>query len=107
MQLCEIKGLLAKKCQTKYVEGATSEEIKKFENENNVQLPYDYKEWLRMTDGGDIFLPGGFQFYGVTHKPLIDFDNKNKPNDTYVQIGAFCNGDPLLFRKGNQEILIY
>ena len=88
-------------------EGATEEQIASFEKDHDIVLPSKYKEWLTFSDGGDLFLPAGAQFYGVARKPLIDVDCNDRPSDKYVVIGALPTGDPLLFEKGSEKIAIY
>lgn len=62
------------------------------------RLPDQYKEWLSYSDGGEIFPPTGIQLYGVSHKPLINWQ-KNKV------AGSFANGDVIAFR-GDEVIVI-
>ena len=88
-------------------EAATSEQISEFEKEHNISLPTHFKEWLRFSDGGEFFLPGGVQFYGVSHKPLIDIADDDRPNENYIVIGALATGDPILFEIGKESISIY
>lgn len=90
-----------------FIEAATEEQISRFEESHKVKLPEKYKEWLQHSDGGDCFLPAGVQLYGVFHKPLIDVDCYDRPADSYVVIGALNNGDPVLFKKGSEQISIY
>ncbi len=90
-----------------FLEAATEEQISKFEESHKVKLPEKYKEWLQYSDGGDCFLPAGVQFYGVSHKPLINVDCNDRPADSYVVIGALDTGDPVLFKKESEKILIY
>ena len=89
------------------VEGATDEQIALFEKENSVTLPQKLKEWLRLSDGGEFYLPVGPQLYGVAHKPIIDIKTNDRPDDSYVVIGALSFGDPILFKKGSERIYIY
>ncbi len=90
-----------------FIEGATEEQISQFEEIHKIKLPGKYKEWLQFSDGGDCFLPGGVQFYGVSHKPFIDVDCKDRPDDSYIVIGALDNGDPVLFKKESEKTAIY
>ena len=55
-----------------FIEGATADQITRFEKDNDIVLPSKYKEWLLFCDGGEFFLPAGVQMYGVDHKPIID-----------------------------------
>lgn len=93
--------------ETKFIEKANEESIKSFEEVNNVILPSQYKEWLLFSDGGELYLPGGVQLYGVEHKPLIDVNENDRPNDEYIVIGTLATGDPIVFKKGTQIIAIY
>lgn len=90
-----------------FLDGATEEQIAEFEKEHEIEFPAQYKEWLMFSDGGEFFLPAGIQLYGVAHKPLIDVDDDERPNDEYIVIGALSNGDPILFEKGHESISIY
>ena len=90
-----------------FLEGATEEQITFFETEHNIKLPLKYKEWLQFSDGGECFLPAGIQFYGVAHKPIIDVADTDRPDDSYIVIGALSTGDPILFEKSGEKISIY
>lgn len=90
-----------------FLEGATEEQILAFENTNGITLPTQYKEWLAYSDGGEFFLPAGVQFYGVAHKPVIDVNDSDRPNDDYIVIGALATGDPILCQKKGEQISIY
>lgn len=106
----ELKSIIDKlKEQGKmnFLEAATDEQIKSFENEHNIKFPSQYREWLTFSDGGEFFLPAGVQFYGVAHKPLIDVDDDDRPDDSYVVIGVLSTGDPIVFKKNEERISIY
>ena len=90
-----------------FLEGATREQIEQFENENSIKLPEKYKEWLQFSDGGECYLPAGVQFYGIAHKPLLDINEDDRPNDSYLVIGALATGDPILCEKDCERISIY
>lgn len=106
-ELKNIVDQLNKKGKMNFLDAATEEQIFEFEKKNEFTLPLKYKEWLLFTDGGECFLPAGVQFYGVAHKPLIDIDNNDRPNDNYVVIGALATGDPILCKKSEEQISIY
>ena len=91
----------------RFLEAATEEQITGFEKEEGIQLPGKYKEWLLFSDGGEFYLPGGLQIYGVAHKPIIDVSDDDKPGDQYTVIGALSFGDPILCEKGSETISIY
>ena len=90
-----------------YLDGATEEQINSFEKSHGIKLPECYKEWLLFSDGGECFLPAGVQFYGVAHKPLIDVDNDDRPNNNYIVIGSLASGDPIMCEKDSERISIY
>ncbi len=90
-----------------FFEGVSKEQIFAFENKNSIVLPVQYKEWLEYSDGGEFFLPAGVQLYGVAHKPVIDVNDSDRPNEEYVVIGALASGDPILCKKGGEQIAIY
>lgn len=106
----ELQGLITKLSTNGdmlFLEGATEEQILCFEKENGIVLPQKYREWLQFSDGGHFFLPAGVQIYGVAHKPLINPCDDNKPNENYLIIGAFANGDPLLCEKDKETISVF
>ena len=90
-----------------FLEGATEEQITQFEKDHEIELPEKYKEWLQYSDGGELFLPAGVQFYGVAHKPIIDVDENDRPDKKYIVISALASGDPVLCEKSDERISIY
>ena len=102
----EILDKLKKQGEMLFKAGATEEEILLWEN-NNIALPKQYTEWLRLSDGGDLFLPAGLQLYGVSHKPIIDIDDDDRPDDSFIVIGALASGDPIVCKKDSETICIY
>lgn len=106
----ELKGIidkLEKQGKMNFPEAATDEQIEAFEKEHDFKFPAQYKEWLNFSDGGEFFLPAGVQFYGVVHKPIIDVDDDDRPDDSYIVIGALSTGDPVVFKKSEERISIY
>lgn len=106
----ELKAIIEKlndQGKMSFLEAATEEQISRFEESNKVKLPEKYKEWLQHSDGGDCFLPAGVQFYGVSHKPFIDVACNDRPDNSYVVIGALDTGDPVLYKKDSEKISIY
>ena len=106
----ELKRIIEKlKTQGKmnFNEAASEKQIDGFEKKNNVKLPEQYCEWLQYSDGGELFLPAGVQFYGVAHKPIIDVDENDRPDEKYIVIGALASGDPVLCEKSGTKISIY
>lgn len=98
---------LSKQGKMSFLE-ATSEDITAaFEKENGIILPVRYKEWLQLSDGGELFLPAGIQLYGVAHKPVIDVNNDSRPNEKYIVIGTLASGDSILCEKDSEKISIY
>lgn len=106
-ELKEVVNQLNSQGEMSFLEAATVEQIVDFEKAKDIVLPKGYKEWLKFSDGGELFLPAGAQFYGVANKPLIDVDDEDKPDDTYLVIGALCTGDPILCQKDSERISIY
>ncbi len=88
-------------------DSAEEDQIIAFEQKHRIHLPEQYRFWLRITDGGEFFLPGGIQLYGVAHKPIINVDCNDRPNENYIVIGALSNGDPILCQKEGEEISIF
>ena len=89
------------------IERLTDIDIVSFEKNNNFDLPEGYKTWLKISDGGELYLPAGVQFYGINHKPLIDVNNSNRPCDKYIVIGSLATGDRILCENGSEKISIY
>ena len=106
-ELKSIIDQLNKQGKMSFLDGATEEQIANFEKEHKIKLPLKFKEWLFFTDGGECFLPAGIQLYGVAHKPLIDVNDNDRPNDNYIVIGALASGDPILCEKSREQISIY
>lgn len=106
-ELKKIIDLLNQQGKMAFLEGATEEQISQFEKEKEIKFPEKYKEWLRFSDGGECFLPAGVQFYGVAHKPLIDVNENDRPDDNYIVIGALASGDPVLCEKAGEKIAIF
>ena len=106
-ELKDIITQIKKQGNMHFFEGATPERISAFEGENGIVLPPQYKEWLEFSDGGELFLPAGVQLYGVTHKPLIDVSDSDRPSEEYVVIGALASGDPILLKKKGEQVAIY
>ena len=88
--------------------GATEEQINSFEEKSNIKLPLQYREWLKMSDGGNLFPPAGIQFYGVSQKPIIGDDPwaKDFP-EGYYTIGTLSYGDAVLCKKDDDKIYIF
>ena len=106
----ELKKIVAElntKGKMSFLKAATKEQINAFETENKISFPEQYKEWLGFSDGGECYLPAGVQFYGVAHKPLIDVNDNDRPDNNYVVIGALATGDPIVFKNSEQKIAIY
>lgn len=93
--------------ENNFLDATTKEKIIAFETKHNIKLPVKYKEWLLFSDGGEIFLPAGIQFYGVEHNPTIDIEDNNKPGTDYIVIGVLSSGDPIVFKIGEEQISIY
>lgn len=106
-ELKQVLGSITADGKMDFRDGATEGQIEMFEKENGIALPSKYKEWLKISDGGYFFLPAGVQMYGVSHKPLIDVDDNDRPDGSYVVIGALSTGDPILFKNGSEQISIY
>lgn len=106
-ELKDIIERISQQGKMSFLDGATEEQISLFEKEHNLILPQKYKEWLQFSDGGECFLPAGVQFYGVAHKPIIDIDDDDRPDESYIVIGALASGDPILCEKVGEKIAIY
>ena len=91
----------------RYVKSTNSTQIAAFEKRNDISLPTQYKEWLCFSDGGELYLPAGIQLYGIEHEPKIDITNNDSPSTDYIVIGALASGEPLIFKKGEEQISIY
>lgn len=106
-QVQEISELLQAQGKMSFPDGASEEDIASFEKSNNVEFPEQYRQWLLFSDGGNLFLPAGLQLYGVKHKPIINLEEKDKPDDSYVVVGRMSWGEPIVFKKGSDEFAIY
>ncbi len=90
-----------------FSECATEEQISQFEKTYGTVLPLQYKEWLKITDGCILFLPAGVQLYGIAHKPFININENDRPDNSYTVIGALATGDPVLCQNGSEMISIF
>lgn len=106
-ELSSITNHLKSKGEMSFLPAATEVQVSEFEAKQSVNLPLKYKEWLLFSDGGECFLPAGIQLYGVAHKPVIDVNDSDRPNESYVVIGALSSGDPILCEKTGERISIY
>ena len=102
-----VADLLRSQGQMSFVEPTTDAVIEAFETEHERQLPSQLKQWLLVSDGGDFFLPAGFQLRGVVHLPFIDVDDPDRPDDSYIVIGTLASGDPVLCERSSERISIY
>lgn len=106
----EFKALidkLSEQGKMRFLEAASEEQISQFEKEKKIVLPVKYKEWLQNSDGGDLYLPAGVQLHGVAHKPTINIDDNDRPDDNYIVVGALASGEPVLFKKNEEKFYIY
>ena len=106
-ELKEILEKIKNQGKMRFLDAATDEQIVQFETSNDIQLPELYKDWLRYSDGGELYLPAGVQLYGVAHKPLIDVDYDDRPDDNFVVVGSLASGEPILFKKNEEKFYIY
>jgi len=106
-ELNSIIGKLQQQGKMNFIPKASDVLIRAFEVRNGVNLPKKFKDWLLFSDGGEFFLPAGVQIFGVAHKPLIDVNDDDRPNDNYIVIGALASGDPILCEKNGERISIY
>jgi hypothetical protein len=110
MSLDELSGVveqLKAHGEMLFLPAATEDKIVEFEAKHGFNLPSKLKEWLLFSDGGECYLPAGIQLYGVTHKPEIDVNDNDRPDDNYIVIGALSTGDPILCEKSGEHIFIY
>lgn len=106
-ELKEIITQISSQGKTSFFEGATEKQIEQFEKDNDIRFPIEYKEWLTFSDGGGCFLPAGVQFYGIAHKPMINVNDDDRPDDKFIVIGALASGDPVLCEKEGEKVAIY
>ena len=106
-ELQEIIGTISVQGKMNFLNGVTEKQIADYEKKNHITLPMKYREWLIFSDGGECFLPAGVQFYGVEHKPIIDIEDNNRPNNNYIVIGTLASVDPIVFKKDEERISIY
>lgn len=91
-----------------FLEGADDDAIAAFEESNGVTLPPSFKEWLSFSDGGDLDF---IQLHGVgvaERGPVIDVDDEDRPDDSWMVIGFWLDGTPLVCKKdGSERIVTY
>ena len=106
-ELKKIVEEISQQGKVRFLEGASEAQIVAFEEKNNVKLPTRFREWLRFSDGGEFFLPAGVQMYGVVQKPVINVSDNDRPDESYIVIGALASGDPILCERKGERIAIY
>jgi len=106
-QLRDTIAQLIGKGKMVFSESATKEQISEFEKAHGITLPAQYREWLQISDGCMLLLPAGVQLYGIAHKPIINVDEKDRPDDSYIVIGALSTGDPVVYQKNSDRISIF
>ena len=106
-ELKNIVGQLKTQGVMRFCAEASEEQIRLFEEEHGIKLPLKFKEWLMFSDGGECFLPAGIQLYGVAHKPLIDVNDNDRPNENYIVVGTLSSGDPILCEKAGEQISVF
>ena len=106
-ELKQVLDQIKNQGKMRFLDAASEEQIALFEKENGILLPEKFKEWLQVSDGGDLYLPAGVQFYGVAHKPLINVEENDRPDDSYIVVGALASGEPVLFKKNEEKFYIY
>ena len=92
----------------RFLSPASEAEMDGWEENTSLSLPKEYRQWLRFSDGGELFIPG-IQLYGVAHKPTLDFCNSGErrtglPTDLTI-IGTFGFGDLLCFLRDTETIV--
>lgn len=107
VELQKIIDKISGQGEMNFLDATTEEKIEAFEKANSIKMPEKFKEWLLFSDGGELFLPAGVQLYGIEHKPMIDINDDDRPNDSYIVIGALASGDPIVFKKTDESISIY
>ncbi len=85
----------------------TAEDIRRFEERTGIRIPALYREWLQISDGGYLFPPAGLQLYGVSHRPLIQLAADIPADGVYAIAGAMPYGDPVLFKVGSEEFMLF
>lgn len=106
-ELKAITDNLLQQGKMRFFDPVIEKQIVEFEDNNGIALPTRYREWLLFSDGGECFLPAGVQFYGIVHKPIIDVNNDDRPDNNFIVIGTLASGDPILIRRDSEIISIY
>mgnify|MGYP000922589387 CR=1 FL=1 len=52
-------------------------------------------------------MPGDIRYRDVDGNGVIDVNDADRPDDTYIVIGAFATGDHILCQKGSEKISVY
>ena len=101
VKLCREKAEEYGEHASYFMEPATEEEIVKWEEENNIKMPEDYKEWLKLTSSCQLCFTIASFIFPQTEQ--IDF----LPDD-YVLIGYVVgDGEVLCFSKSTGKYFTY
>ena len=99
-------GVRCPKCGTEHLRKKLIPSVlERFEEETGFKLPLAYE--LLMTSFGSSSHPQSVQMYRLDQKPLIDADDDDRPDDSYIVIGRMSNGDPVLCKSGEETISIF
>lgn len=87
--------------------GVDEKSIRLFEECYGFSLPNAYKEWLSVTDGGEIFVPG-VELYGIRDEyALLKIRRGNgiEAPEHLVVIGRTAYGDVICFMENSEKII--
>ena len=97
-----------KKGRTRLLPGASPGQIEEFERDTGIRLPKQYKEWLLVSDGGEVHCPEGPQLLGVSNEnPKLQIrqgDSVEAPANMAV-IGRTSTGDAICCISGEEHII--
>lgn len=79
----------------------TEETLSQWENDNSIQIPESYKEWLRFSNGA-IIRDQLAHFYGIEG---FELNNPDYPEDCVIIGDLIGDGERLAFSKTTGKIL--
>lgn len=96
----------------KFKKGADSISIQNYESKANIKLPSEYIDFLKFSNGGEIFVPGT-RFFNINENDEFSLSNQNTKenrsifslNESLIVIGSLNFGDLICINLQTSEVI--
>ena len=107
-----IQRLIDSHAPLKFFPGVKKSEIARYEQEEGITIPTEYREWLMFSDGGEIFVPGT-RLYGIgigAEKTLVTVNAQEERylfalDSSLLIVGTLNFGDLLCLDLSSGEVV--